>query len=137
MSLIDLNALRAAPLRTDPYDYLVVPEFLSAGALEQVNRDYPAIDTAANHALENLTYGAAFGALIAGIDAVHSRRTAVLLLATVYVPVLVNIRNSFISVPAQVAAGLVVLLALRALRHVLDSVLVRSYARPAIVRSAI
>jgi hypothetical protein len=80
---------------------------------------------------------AAVGALIAGIDTVHSRSTAVLLLATVYVPVLVNIRNSFISVPAEVAAGLVVLLALRAVRHVLDSVLVRPYARPAVVRSTI
>lgn len=64
MSLINLDALRATPLQTDPYDYLVVPEFLNANALAQVNRDYPAIDTAANHTLENLTYGAAFESLI-------------------------------------------------------------------------
>jgi SM-20-related protein len=64
MALIDIDALRATPLKTDPYDYLVVPEFLSADALKAVNRDYPAIDTAANHALENLTYGAAFEALM-------------------------------------------------------------------------
>lgn len=64
MSLINLDALRATPLQTDPYDYLVVPEFLSAGALQQVNRDYPAIDSAANHALENLSYGAAFESLM-------------------------------------------------------------------------
>jgi len=64
MSLINLDALRATPLQTDPYDYLVVPEFLSAGALQRVNRDYPAIDSAANHALENLSYGASFEALM-------------------------------------------------------------------------
>ena len=64
MSLINLDALRATPLQTDPYDYLVVPEFLSAGALQQVNRDYPAIDSAANHALENLSYGASFESLM-------------------------------------------------------------------------
>ena len=64
MSLINLDALRATPLQTDPYDYLVVPEFLSAGALQQVNRDYPAIESAANHALENLSYGAAFESLM-------------------------------------------------------------------------
>tara|TARA_R110002049_G_scaffold31098_12_gene105861 strand:- start:483 stop:1109 length:627 start_codon:yes stop_codon:yes gene_type:complete len=64
MALIDIDALRATPLKTDPYDYLVVPEFLSADALKAVNRDYPAIDTAANHSLENLTYGAAFEALM-------------------------------------------------------------------------
>jgi SM-20-related protein len=64
MSLININALRSAQLQTDPYDYLVAPGFLSADALEQVNRDYPAIDTAANHALENLSYGPAFAALM-------------------------------------------------------------------------
>jgi len=64
MSLININALRAAQLQTDPYDFLVVPGCLSADALAQVNADYPAIDTAANHALENLSYGAAFEALM-------------------------------------------------------------------------
>jgi hypothetical protein len=64
MSLININALRAAQLQTDPYDFLVVPGFLSADALAQVNADYPAIDTAANHALENLSFGAAFAALM-------------------------------------------------------------------------
>lgn len=64
MSLIKLDALRAAQLHTDPYDYLVVPGFLDADALARVNRDYPAIDTAANHSLENLTYGPAFEALM-------------------------------------------------------------------------
>lgn len=64
MSLINLDALRATPLQTDPYDYLVVPGFLSADTLAAVNRDYPAIDTAANHALENLSYGAAFESLM-------------------------------------------------------------------------
>jgi hypothetical protein len=64
MSLININALRAAQLQTDPFDYLVVPGFLRADALAQINADYPAIDTAANHALENLSYGAAFEALM-------------------------------------------------------------------------
>jgi len=64
MSLININALRASQLQTDPYDFLVVPGCLSADALAQVNADYPAIDTAANHALENLSYGAAFEALM-------------------------------------------------------------------------
>lgn len=64
MSLINLNALSNAPLQTDPFDYLVVPDFINADALALVNRDYPAIDTAANHALENLTYGSAFESLI-------------------------------------------------------------------------
>lgn len=64
MSLINTDALRAAQLQTDPFDFLVVPGFLSADTLARVNRDYPAIDTAANHDLEDLTYGAAFEALM-------------------------------------------------------------------------
>ncbi len=64
MSLLNIDALRATPLQTDPYDYLVVPELFSADALAQVNRDYPAIDTAANHSLESLSYGPAFAALM-------------------------------------------------------------------------
>ena len=54
MSLIDLNALREAPLQTDPFDFMVVPGFLNSEVLTQVNTDYPAIDTAANHPLEKL-----------------------------------------------------------------------------------
>jgi SM-20-related protein len=64
MSLINLDTLRAAQLQTDPFDFLVVPGFLDADVLARVNRDYPAIDTAANHALENLTYGPSFGTLM-------------------------------------------------------------------------
>lgn len=64
MSLINLNTLRDAELHTDPFDYMVVPGFLGAEALAQVNADYPAIETAANHALENLQSGPAFAALM-------------------------------------------------------------------------
>ena len=64
MPLTNLNALRAARVETDPYDYLVVPGFLDALSLEQVNSDYPPIDSAANHTLESLTYGVAFKQLM-------------------------------------------------------------------------
>ena len=64
MSLLNLEALRDAQLQTDPFDYLVVPGFLSREVLTRVNADYPAIETAANHALENLSYGPCFESLI-------------------------------------------------------------------------
>ncbi len=64
MSLIKLDKLREAELQTDPFDFLVVRDFLSPESLAQVNADYPAIDTAANHTLENLRYGDAFGRLM-------------------------------------------------------------------------
>jgi SM-20-related protein len=64
MSLINLDALRTALLQTDPFDFLVVPNFIGVDSLAQVNSDYPAIETAANHALENLSYGPAFETLM-------------------------------------------------------------------------
>ena len=64
MSLINLKAVQEAELHTDPFDYMVAPGFLSAGVLARVNADYPAIETAANHELENLQYGPVFGALM-------------------------------------------------------------------------
>ena len=64
MSLINLQALQAAELHTDPFDYLVVPGFLSPEVVTRVNADYPAIETAANHELDKLQYGPAFGALM-------------------------------------------------------------------------
>jgi len=64
MSLIDLNAVRTAQLHTDPFDYMVVPGFLSPEVLARVNADYPAIDSAANHDLDNLSYGPAFAELM-------------------------------------------------------------------------
>lgn len=64
MSLINLEALRSAPLNTDPFDFMVVPGFLGPEVLSRVNADYPEIDSAANHALESLRYGSVFGNLM-------------------------------------------------------------------------
>jgi hypothetical protein len=73
MSLINLDAVRAAQLHSDPFDYMVVPDFLSQDALARVNADYPAIDTAANHALDNLQCGPAFSQLM---DEIQGREFA-------------------------------------------------------------
>jgi hypothetical protein len=64
MSMLNLQALQAAELHTDPFDYMVVPGFLSPEVVARVNADYPAIETAANHELDKLQYGPAFGALM-------------------------------------------------------------------------
>jgi SM-20-related protein len=68
MQMINLQAVRDATLHTDPFDFLVAPGFLSADTLVQVNADYPALETAANHELEGLIYGPAFGQLMEEIQ---------------------------------------------------------------------
>jgi hypothetical protein len=80
---------------------------------------------------------ALLGAAMAGIDTLRSRRVAVLTLAIVYAPLLVNIRNSFVSVPAHCAFGVALVLMLAALRHVFTSIASNRYARPVYVRSQI
>jgi hypothetical protein len=80
---------------------------------------------------------AVIGAGMAAIDTMRSRRAAVLTLAIVYGPLLVNIRNSFVSVPAHWAFGVALILSLAVIRHVLGSILFSSYARPAYIRSQV
>jgi SM-20-related protein len=64
MSYFNLDALDATLLNHDPFDYLVVPGFLTAEGLAAANRDYPQIETAGNKDLETLHYGPGFRALI-------------------------------------------------------------------------
>ena len=68
MSLIDLDALDAAELQTDPFDYIVVPDFLPPSALKEVNADYPIIDSAANHDLRDVSYGPQFAKLVSELQ---------------------------------------------------------------------
>ena len=64
MPLLNFAALDATPLKREPFDYLVVPDFLTPGALAGANRDYPEITSPGNKDLEALHYGPGFGALI-------------------------------------------------------------------------
>lgn len=43
MSLLDIEALRETPLKTDPYEYFVVPNFVRAAAFDKVVADFPPI----------------------------------------------------------------------------------------------
>jgi hypothetical protein len=43
MSLLDIDALRATPLKTDPYEYFVVPNFIRASEFDKVVSDFPPI----------------------------------------------------------------------------------------------
>lgn len=64
MSYFNLEALDTATLNHDPFDFLVVPGFLTDTGLEDTNRDYPEISTAGNKDLEGLHYGPGFEALV-------------------------------------------------------------------------
>ena len=80
---------------------------------------------------------AILGGILAALDGISDRRIAVLAVATVYVPLLSNVRNSFVSVPAQCAAGILMVLGLGVIRHMVGSVMCRPYARATYVRSSV
>jgi len=64
MSLIDLEALRATPLKTDPYDFLVVPNFVTGDNLDRVIRDYPNVTTPGSVPPSELDISGDFDALM-------------------------------------------------------------------------
>jgi hypothetical protein len=65
VELIDLDALDAAPLQTDPCEFVIVPHFVPPTALDLVNRDFPRIPRPGNFAPRRFPHGPAFEALLA------------------------------------------------------------------------
>ena len=64
MSALAFGALQATPLGRDPFDHLVVPGFVRAAALDDVNADFPKVDQPGSFPMSELSFGAAFAALI-------------------------------------------------------------------------
>lgn len=65
--LLDLAAVVRTPLERDPFDHLVVPDFIRPQGLAAINADYPDISGPGNVKLEDLRYGPAFADLIAAL----------------------------------------------------------------------
>ena len=64
MSFIDLEALQTASIAYDPYDHVIVPQFLKLDAVAHIDADYPVIDSPGSHPLSTLAPGLAFAALM-------------------------------------------------------------------------
>lgn len=64
MSVIDLQAFRDTPLKTAPFEHVVVPNFVRPGALAAINRDYPRLDVPGSVPLGVAPHGPAFQELI-------------------------------------------------------------------------
>lgn len=64
MAYLDIAALAASPLKTEPYDYLVVPEFVRAGRFRDILADYPAVPGPGSHPLPELSIRGHFKGLL-------------------------------------------------------------------------
>ena len=64
LSMLDLERFRTTPLTREPFDFLVVPEFVRPEARGGIDKDYPVVDRAGSFPLGEVSYGPAFAKLI-------------------------------------------------------------------------
>ena len=64
MAVLNIDRLRATPLRREPFDFLIVPGFVGQNAKTGLKDDFPQIAHAGSFPLSGLTYGPAFSALL-------------------------------------------------------------------------
>lgn len=69
MGYLDIPALRAAACHDEPYSYVIVPGFVRAGALDELNADFPSIRSPGSFPLSSLSHGPRFTALIEELKA--------------------------------------------------------------------
>src|SRR5438552_16438025 len=64
LSMLDLERFRNTPLTRQPFDFLIVPEFVKAEARSAIEKDYPGVSRPGSSPLREVTYGPAFAKLI-------------------------------------------------------------------------
>lgn len=62
--MLNLKALASATLASDPYDHVLVPQFITDGPRTSVNRDFPEVPGPGSYNLDHLSFGPGFRALI-------------------------------------------------------------------------
>jgi hypothetical protein len=62
--MLDLEAFNATELCREPFDFMVVPGFLKAEALAEVNADFPSVSLPGSFPLSEVRYGPGFAQLI-------------------------------------------------------------------------
>jgi hypothetical protein len=68
MHNFNLAAFHAAPLVREPFEYLVVDDFVLPDARAAIKVDYPNIDQSGSFPLANLTYGPAFKSFVDDLE---------------------------------------------------------------------
>jgi len=76
MTYLNLEALAAAPAAHEPFDYLILKDFVRPEQAAAIGRDYPVIDKAGSFTLEDVNVGGALAGLIEEMDA-PAFRTAI------------------------------------------------------------
>jgi SM-20-related protein len=64
LSMLDLERFRNTPLTSEPFQFLIVPEFVRAEARLAIDKDYPEVARPGSFPLREVTYGPGFARLI-------------------------------------------------------------------------
>jgi len=64
LSMLDLERFRNTPLASEPFEFLIVPEFVRAEARLAIDKDYPEVTRPGSFPLREVTYGPGFATLI-------------------------------------------------------------------------
>ncbi len=72
--IFDLDAFRAAPLEREPYEHVVLRNFVRPEALRRINSDYPRIAQAGSFPLDSLKFGPGFRAMIDALESEEFRK---------------------------------------------------------------
>jgi hypothetical protein len=64
MAMLDVAAFGAKELQREPFDFLVLPQFVKSEAREAINADFPRVNRPGSFPLDTFRYGPAFGELI-------------------------------------------------------------------------
>ena len=75
LSTLELDRLRAAPLVRDPFDFVVVEDFLRRDALDAALADFPKIRRHGSFPVDILSYGPGFASLVAALTGAALRRS--------------------------------------------------------------
>jgi SM-20-related protein len=65
LSMLDLERFQNTALTKEPFEFLIVPEFVRADARLAIDKDYPEVGRPGSFPLREVTYGPAFAKLIA------------------------------------------------------------------------
>ncbi|MEN6543038.1 2OG-Fe(II) oxygenase [Parvibaculum sp.] len=74
MSLLDIDALRATPLKRDPYDYFVVEHFVKPDVFAKVVADFPGIESTGSIPPSELDIKGKFKELLAEMNGPEFRK---------------------------------------------------------------
>jgi SM-20-related protein len=72
---LGIEQFRTTPLVRQPFEHLIVPQFIGPRALAAINTDYPKISTSGSFPVDQLTFGRAFQALLDELSSDEFRET--------------------------------------------------------------